>query len=288
MRKLLNKLKSFDLVVILFCILTGIFIILSSNQLQNIFLHLSIRVLFIALIFLLISVTKSNNKLLSFIRNFYPLLLLGFFYGETDYYNNILFVNLDSYLVKIERFVFGSQLSLDFSVLIPYKWFSELMHFGYFSYYLFTLGIPLLFYVKKKQEFNKAMFIIIFSFCSYYILFILFPSIGPQFYFEPNQVIIPDGYFFDRVMHLVVKYGETETGAFPSSHVGMTIIFLILIWKNFRKYFNILLIPVFLLILSTVYLKAHYAIDIIAGGISGVLFYVLSLRTYILMNKQND
>lgn len=89
-------------------------------------------------------------------------------------------------------------------------------------------------------------------------------------------------------MHLVVKYGETETGAFPSSHVGMTIIFLILIWKNFRKYFNILLIPVFLLILSTVYLKAHYAIDIIAGGISGVLFYVLSLRTYILMNKQND
>lgn len=195
MRKLLNKLKSFDLVVILFCILTGIFIILSSNQLQNIFLHLSIRVLFIALIFLLISVTKSNNKLLSFIRNFYPLLLLGFFYGETDYYNNILFVNLDSYLVKIERFVFGSQLSLDFSVLIPYKWFSELMHFGYFSYYLFTLGIPLLFYVKKKQEFNKAMFIIIFSFCSYYILFILFPSIGPQFYFEPNQVIIPDGYF---------------------------------------------------------------------------------------------
>jgi membrane-associated phospholipid phosphatase len=288
MRKLLNKLKSFDLVVILFCILTGVYIILGSNQLQNTFFHLLIRVLFISLILTLISVEKSSSKLLSFIRNFYPLLLLGFFYAETDYYNNILFENLDSYLIKIENLVFGSQLSLDFSVLIPYRWFSELMYFGYFSYYLFTLGIPLLFYIKKKQEFNKAMFLIISSFCAYYILFILFPSIGPQFYFEPDQVMVPDGYIFDKVMHLVVKYGETETGAFPSSHVGMTVVFLILIWKNFRNYFAILLIPAFLLILSTVYLKAHYAIDIIAGGISGVLFYIISLRTYNTLNKQND
>jgi membrane-associated phospholipid phosphatase len=288
MSNLFKKLKSFDLIAILYSILTGIYIILNSNQLQNVFLHLSIRVLFIALTLVLISVAKSNNKLLSFIRNFYPLLFLGFFYGETDYYNNILFENLDSYLVKIESLIFGSQLAINFSVLIPYKWFSEIMHFGYFSYYLFTIGIPLLFYTKKKQEFNKAMFIIIFSFCAYYLLFVLFPSIGPQFYFEPNHAIVPDGYLFDKLMYIITKYGETETGAFPSSHVGMTIIFLILIWKNFRKYFNILLIPAFLLILSTVYLKAHYAIDVIAGGISGVLFFIISLRTYNTLNKQND
>jgi len=288
MSSLFKKIKSFDLIVIFYCVLTGIYIFLGSNQLENILFHLLIRVIFIALIFLLISVKNSNNKPLSFIRDFYPLLLLGFFYGETDYFNNILFENFDFYFVKIESFIFGSQPSLDFSEYIPHKWFSELMHFGYFSYYLFTIGVPLLFYVKKKQEFNKSMFIIISSFCAYYILFILFPSIGPQFYFEHSNTVVPNGYIFDKVMYLIVKYGETETGAFPSSHVGMAIVFLILIWKNFRNYFTILLIPASLLVLSTVYLKAHYAIDVIAGGISGYIFYEISSRIYISVNNKVD
>jgi len=212
--------------------------------------------------------------------------LLGFFYGETDYYNNILLENLDSYLVKIENFIFGSQLSLDFSAFIPYKWFSEIMHFGYFSYYLFTFGVPLLFYIKKEQEFNKSMFIIIFSFCAYYILFIIFPSIGPQFYFIEYQTSVPEAYLFDKIMHLITEYGETETGAFPSSHIGLTVIFLILIWKNFKNYFTILLIPAILLIFSTVYLKAHYAIDIFAGGISGYFLYEISSRLYTSVNNK--
>jgi membrane-associated phospholipid phosphatase len=288
MSKLIDKLKSFDLLVLLYCILTGFYILLGANRLENIFSHLLIRVVFIAFIFLLTSIKKSNNKIIDFIRNFYPLLLLGFFYGETDYYNNILFEDLDSYLINLESFIFGSQLSIVFSELIPQRWFSEIMHFGYFSYYLFTLGIPLLFYIKKRIEFEKALFIIIFSFCTYYIVFALFPSIGPQFYFEPTQTMVPDGFLFDKIMHLIVKYGEAETGAFPSSHVGMTVVFLILIWKNFRNYFVVLLLPASLLILSTVYLKAHYAVDIFAGILSGFIFYAISLWAFNIINKQKE
>jgi len=180
------------------------------------------------------------------------------------------------------------QPSLKFSEYFTSNWFSELMHFGYFSYYLFTIGVPLLFYVKKKQEFNKSMFIIISSFCAYYILFIIFPSIGPQFYFQPHKTIVPDGYLFDKIMHFIVEFGETETGAFPSSHIGLTVIFLILIWKNFKSYFTILLIPAILLMFSTVYLKAHYAIDIFAGGISGYIFYEISSHIYIPVNNKVD
>ena len=286
MNTFFKKIKSFDYAVLFYCILTGIYILFAYHKLQNIFFHLVIRILFITITILLILTENHKRTFLTFLRNFYPLLLLGFFYGETDYYNNLLFENFDPYLVKLESFIFGSQLSIIFSKLIYQRWFSEIMHFGYFSYYLFIILIPLLFYIKKNQHFEKSLFIIIFSFCAYYILFILFPSVGPQFYFTANQTTVPDGFLFDKIMHLIVKFGETKTGAFPSSHVGITIIFLILIWKDFRNYFTILLMPATLLILSTIYLKAHYAVDILGGILSGFIFYAISLWIFNTRNKQ--
>jgi len=289
MNKILFKLKSFDYVIILYSIITAFIIIVGYNKLQNILSHLLIRFTFISIVFFLIYFESSKNRVLLFFRNFYPLLFLSFFYGETDYFNNLIFNNLDNILVNIDHLIFGLQPSLTFSEYFASNWFSELMHFGYFSYYLFTIGIPLLFYIKKKQEFNKTMFIIISSFCAYYFLFIIFPSIGPQFYFQPQKTIVPDGYLFDKIMHFILEFGETETGAFPSSHIGLTVIFLILIWKNFKSYFTILLIPAILLMFSTVYLKAHYAIDIFAGGISGYFLYEISSRLYATVcNKIDD
>jgi membrane-associated phospholipid phosphatase len=287
MNKLILKLKSFDHVIILYSIITALIIIAGNNKLQNILPHLLIRFIFILIIFFLIYLERRENRTLLFFRNFYPLLFLSFFYGETDYLNNLIFNNLDSILVNIDQFLFGLQPSLKFSEYIASNWFSEVMHFGYFSYYLFTFGVPLLFYIHKPEQFEKALFIIISSFSIYYLFFIVFPSIGPQFYFQINQTFVPEGYLFDKIMHLITEYGETETGAFPSSHIGMTVIFLILIWKNFKYYFKILLTPAILLIFSTVYLKAHYAIDIFAGAISGYIFYLISIRLHKLVNKQN-
>jgi len=206
--------------------------------------------------------------------------MLIFFYSETDYYNNLIFKNLDPYIIKLEFLVFGSHLSLKFSELIPDRWFSELMHFGYFSYYLMTFGIPLLFYIKKRNEFPRIMFMTIFSFCLYYILFFLFPTVGPQFHFPKELQVVPEGYFFQQFMDFIIKTAETETGAFPSSHVGLAIIFIILTAKHFKKVLWILIPVTILLLLSTVYIKAHYGIDIIAGIFSGGLFYIISNVLY--------
>ena len=280
MHLIIKRIKPFDLVVILFCLLTGIYILAGYKELHDIYIHLLIRFIFLSIIFFLITTEHSNNRILLFLRNFYPLLLLGFFYNETDYYNNLIFENFDSVLVKIENLFFGTQLSLQFSKLIPNKWFSELMHFGYFSYYLMTFGVPLLFYLKARRKFEKTMFIIVLSFCLYYLSFIIFPSIGPQFYFPMEQQTVPNAYLFQKIMDIIITVGESETGAFPSSHVGMAIIFLIIIRKRFKNYCFIILPLVIVLIFSTIYLKAHYAIDIIAGIITGILFYLLSNKIY--------
>lgn len=288
MNQFLKKIKSFDIVVVLFCIVTAFIMLLGHKQLQGLAIHFVIRVLFLTIMFFLINAEESKNKTLLFFRNFYPLIFLGFFYSETDYYNNLLFENFDPVLMHLDKVLFNTQLSLEFSKLVSSRWFSELMHLGYFSYYMLIVSIPLLFYIKARGQFEKAMFIIILSFCFYYLIFILFPSIGPQFYFPVEQRHIPKGFLFHEIMSKVLLVGETQTGAFPSSHVGISVIILILMFKNFKNLFATILPLIIILIFSTVYIKAHYVIDILGGFITGFLFYYWSDKIYeelFLKNK---
>lgn len=288
LNSILKKFKSFDLVVSLFIMTTGIYILAGYKQLNQISIHLLIRIVFLSIIFLLIKADDSKNTLLQFLRNFYPLLFLGFFYSETDYYNNLLFENFDPFLIRTENLIFGTQLSLEFSNLFSSQWFSEIMHFGYFSYYLMTFGVTLLFYIKAPKQFERVMFIIILSFSLFYIFFIIFPSIGPQFYFTPEQRFVPKGYLFQKIMDIVISIGETQTGAFPSSHAGMAVIFIILTIKQFKRTLFLLIPLVIILLFSTVYIKAHYAIDTIAGILTGILFYNLSGKIYFKFFESLD
>lgn len=284
MNRLLNKLKSYDYVIILYILFTGIYMSFNFTQLENVGYHIILRLIILLIIFIFLSF-NSNQKFFLFLRNFYPLILLGFFYSETGFYNHLIFENFDPALIRIENSIFGNQLALEFSKAIPNKWFSEIMHFGYFSYYILTFGIPFLFYIKVPEKFDKTMFIVIMSFCIYYIIFILFPSVGPQFYFPTEQTGVPEGVLFDKIMKIIIDIGESETGAFPSSHVGITIVFLILLLENFRKYISIPVLLSIILILSTVYLKAHYAIDVIAGILSGIILFFVSSLVYSRLEK---
>ena len=71
--------------------------------------------------------------------------------------------------------------------------------------------------------------------------------------------------------------GERPTAAFPSSHVGVSTIVMLLAWKTGSRRLLYCLLPLYVLLcFSTVYIQAHYAIDVIGGWVSGaVLFFTL-------------
>jgi membrane-associated phospholipid phosphatase len=129
------------------------------------------------------------------------------------------------------------------------------------------------------------MFIICTSFFIYYVVFILFPVAGPQYYFSPPVNKNPEAYLFSKIMHLINCLGERPTGAFPSSHVGLISIVLFLSFKyipNLLKWY----IPIAIfLFMSTVYIKAHYLVDVFAGFISAPIIYWISSKLYQLLAK---
>jgi len=276
-----------ELIILFYLLVTAAYIIAGAGKLDNVAYHIYIRIVIALVIFAFAAFAKKfkNSTYFNLLRNIYPLLFLGFFYKETGYMNNIIFDYFDPWFVKAEQFLWGMQPSLEFSKHFPQKWFSELMNFGYFFYYLLTLGTVLSVYYFNSSKTSKTVFIIVTSFLIYYLFFALFPVEGPQFYFSPDKTKVVDSYLFSHLVKMVQDTGEAQTGAFPSSHVGMSIVFLILIYKNARNLFYIILVPVIFLWFATVYIKAHYLIDTLAGFPSGFLVFWLSEKIYLKINK---
>jgi len=73
--------------------------------------------------------------------------------------------------------------------------------------------------------------------------------------------------------------GERPVAAFPSSHVGVTTVVMLLAWhsRSRRLFFTMLPFAV-ALFFATFYIQAHYAIDAIAGLLMGSLFYAILMR----------
>lgn len=262
-----------------YLLLTGILIILFQSQLPEAGFQLVFRITIILLITFLSWIENKGlyQNTIEFIRYFLPLLALIYLYKETDLLNNFIFKeNLDPILIRMEEYVFGCQPSLEFAEHLSSNAFAEIMYFGYFSYYLMLIGVPLYMFLKKDHIVaSKVMFMIICSFLMYYLIFIIFPAGGPQFYFT-NWPALPEGYLFGPLMRFIQSWGEAPTAAFPSSHVSICLMLIILCFSFAGTLVKFVLPVGFLLVLSTVYIRAHYVLDIVAALLVTPLIFLLA------------
>lgn len=238
-------------------------------------------------------------RLMRLLRIAVQMMLLSWWYPDTYELNRIL-PNLDHFFAAKEQLLFGCQPSLLFSQHFPSVIVSELMNLGYTSYFPLILVVTMFFFLFRYEQFMRASFIILGSFFAYYVVFIFLPVAGPQYYYpavgldQIAQGIFPNlhDYFYqlreplatpgdpDGVFYQMVvdahRAGERPTAAFPSSHVGISTILMFLAWQTRNRRFFWLLMPFYVLLcLSTVYIYAHYAIDVLAGWLSAVLFFLL-------------
>ena len=225
------------------------------------------------------------------------LMLLGWWYPDTYEFNR-LFTNLDYLFASAEQSLFGCQPALLFCQQFSSPLISEPLCLGYFSYYPMIAAVSFFFLIRHYERFTYAVFIILASFFLFYVIFIFLPVAGPQFYYEAigsdqiAQGIFPQlGHYFqfhqealpipgDGLFHDLVQQahdaGERPTAAFPSSHVGISVVLLWLAWETRSKWlFLPLLILSVLMFFATFYIQAHYAIDAVAGIFVGTAMYFL-------------
>ena len=242
------------------------------------------------------------------LRYIYPLSLLAYWYPDTYEFCQ-LFPNLDHLFAAADQAIFGCQPSLMFHSVMPSKLWSELFHLGYFSYYpmiALTVLVPLF---VDRPRFGRTAFVVLTSFFLYYLIYLFLPVAGPQYYFRAIGVdaamqgnfahlgeyfrthteMLPspgtDG-FFRELVESAQESGERPTAAFPSSHVGISTVLMTILWKDNHRRLWLAMLPLYVLLCgATVYIEAHYFVDVVGGLLTAFLFYWGSNRLYPYMER---
>ena len=245
------------------------------------------RIIFVlAFTFSLVIKNKISYNFFQLLQNILVFALMTFLYKETATLNTLIFPKIDEFLSNLDQNIFKFQPSIEFSKQFNSLFFSELFYFGYFCYYLLPLVVLGILYKFLPQKIEEFGFILISSFLLYYFIFIIIPAEGPQFYFTfPDNYIEAQG-IFGNAIKLIQKNGEAPTAAFPSSHVGISWIVIFWLYQNFRKSVKYFLPFVILLMFSTVYIKAHYFVDVVAGFLTAPIVFFLTFKFYKFLNRK--
>ena len=255
--------------------------------------------------------TKFPSRAMRIVRIVGQMALLSYWYPDTFEFNRI-FPNLDHFFAAHELALFGCQPSLLFEQLCSGFWWREAFNLGYWSYYPMIAAVTLWYLFKRPAEAERCTFIIIASFYIYYLIYIFVPVAGPQFYFPvigegvaavgpyPEigdyfnmnpEITIPQadkGGFFTSLVNAAQASGERPTAAFPSSHIGVSTILMLLALRAKRGLAAVMLPFYVLLSCATVYIKAHYLVDAFAGLASGLLLYAFTSLIYGRLHKADE
>jgi len=187
----------------------------------------------------------------------------------SNLHDTIHFANpndIHDYLIKIDQFLFGVQPSVWAEKFInPVA--TDVATFFYVLFFLWAPLLALLLYLKGDRiKFRYTMVGVILAFYIGYFGYVLFPAAPPRLVlasmFTQTLHGIP---FLDEIRNSITILPSSSRGAFPSLHAGATLVALFFAWKYLRWYFWLVLPFTIGLILSTIYLRHHYVIDLIAG-----------------------
>ena len=298
------KLLAVEKLNLLYNLLTSLFIVVLYDSLNNPQKMLTDRFFILLLTFVPIYIyTRFPCAITRFLRVAGQLSLLSYWYPDTFEFNRI-FSNLDHLFAQIDLTLFGCQPALMFEQVCSSFWVREAFNLGYFAYYPMIATIVFYYFFARNREVERCTFVLVGSFYIYYIIYMFLPVAGPQFYFpviDPALVaggpypeignyfnLHPEisiaqsgkGGLFTHLVGMAQASGERPTAAFPSSHIGISTVIILLAIRAKRGLALALALFYLLLCCATVYIKAHYLIDAFAGVATGLLFYLLTSKFF--------
>ncbi len=173
----------------------------------------------------------------------------------------------DASLISVDHALFGVHPTVWLERLIS-PTLSALLQFAYISYYFIPLSLGVALIARGRfEEFEEALFGILLCFYLSYVGYLLVPAIGPRFTLGHLQTeglqVSP---FIEKIQDVLNSLEKNKTDAFPSGHTAVSLMSLYYAWSKKEKRLFAGLIPVVTgLLISTVYLRYHYVIDVIAG-----------------------
>jgi membrane-associated phospholipid phosphatase len=257
-----------DKVIIAYLVILSTLILLSTERIENWLLFVAGHTLAIAFFVALAKwIAPPLGNIGRYIRGWNTLLVIPVTYKELEYLiPRIHPRDFDWQLAALDYRVFGVHPTI---WLERWLWppLTEIFQIIYASYYFYPLILGVVLWRKGWfAKFHFWVMILMLGLLSSYLGYLAVPAIGPRFILADQQTQPLTGIFLYETIRTTLDKAEGITrDCFPSGHTELTLLTLYYSWRFHKPTFRWFLLPCSLLILSTVYLRYHYVVDIVAG-----------------------
>ncbi|AUH71040.1 PAP2 superfamily [Legionella sainthelensi] len=259
-------------------ILIATFILIISNSEQKKLRHFYILInCFIILWEVFPFLKPIDSHVLKIVYDWLPLMLLPLFYKETEILTTALNkIHYDDHFIHFERKYCKWVMNFHHNNRGNSLLLSEFLHLCYLFFYLFIYGVPLFFYLRQEfVAFYECQFAILFLLFSCYVTHSIIPVCGPRNIFEKIKDRRSQGIIF-RATHKLLQDGSATGTAFPSGHTGVASVILLTTGYLHTPLFYYILPFGIGLIISTIYGRFHYVIDMVFGFLYALIAFLIA------------
>jgi membrane-associated phospholipid phosphatase len=254
--------------LIVLSVLTGLAILL-HNRLQDfrgMLLGYAGLALFVAVIVALAPGEDRYPPPLTFFIDFYPAFFLPILFNTLEPLIKALRGGpRDAWLIAADRALFGVDVTVWAQRLVR-PWLNDVFYVFYSTYYFIALTLGLVLWVRSRPTARRFVFTLMVVYYVSWTGYFIIPALGPRFAQAAAYTVSLTTTPLSRAINDTINNMEkTKFDVFPSGHTMISVCVLLVAWKRARDVFWILLPIATGLVLSTVYCRYHYVIDVIAG-----------------------
>ena len=219
------------------------------------------------------------KALLDFLRETLPFLFCISIY--TNMHDMVHLVNpndVDASLIAWDQYLLGFQPAIYLESFITPE-LTDFMYFSYSSFLIYIIMFTMYLYVRKNNTaFRETLVSVVLTFYIGYIGYVIFPAVGPKFNMSHLFETSLSGSFITDRLSFLMNYEISEytrRDCFPSLHNGVIFLILLFAFKHQKRYAFLFLPFAIALFISTLYLRYHYFVDMIAGFLLAIIVFYL-------------
>ena len=234
---------------------------------------------------------QTGARIALIFRSFYVLPVGYMMYSQIHNYIPLINPeNFDAVLAVWDRTLFGVN---------PTEWIGRFAHpilTEYFQiwYNVFQLMLVIpavsLFRQGRMRDFRIFVMTLLFGFYLSYLFYFAMPAIGPRFEIhdfyaidselpglvltEPFRDLIDAG---NNIQPTIMEnpYDHVNRDCMPSGHTMMSILAILMAWRLRTRWRRLITIGGISIVISTIYLRYHYVVDLMAGLMLAVFVFLL-------------
>lgn len=233
---------------------------------------------------------QTGSRIAHIFRSFYILPVGYMMYAQV--HNYIPLVNPNNYDVTLaawDRAIFGvNPTEWIFRFANPFL--TEYFQIWYNVFQLMLVVPAIEFYARNKMRtFRIFAMTLLVGFYLSYLLYFIMPAIGPRFEVHDFYSIDKDlpGLVLTGPFRELINAGNNITpdmknpydvvnrDCMPSGHTMMSVLGILLVWRYRSRWRWLVTIGGVSIIISTIYLRYHYMVDLMAGlTLAFVVYYI--------------